>query len=62
MAAQAGSINVKVYCGRGDMENAGKEHQLDLFGEGLSCAGFASNEVRLHLAGFAHLLAWVDPG
>jgi hypothetical protein len=45
-----------VYCGRGDMENAIKEHQLDLFGERLSCAGFASNEVRLLFASFAQLL------
>ena len=44
------------YCGRGDMENAIKEHQLDLFGERLSCHGFASNEVRLLLASFAQLL------
>ena len=33
-----------------------KENQLDLFGERLSCAGFAANEVRLLLATFAHLL------
>jgi hypothetical protein len=45
-----------VYCGRGDMENAVKEHQLDLFGERLSCGGFASNEARLLLASFAQLL------
>lgn len=45
-----------LYCGRGRMENAIKEHQLDLFGERLSCAGFAANEVRLLLASFAHLL------
>ena len=45
-----------LYCGRGDMENAVKEHQLDLFGERLSCMGFASNEVRLLLASFAQLL------
>ena len=45
-----------VYCGRGDMENSIKEHQLDLFGERLSCHGFASNEVRLLLASFAQLL------
>ena len=44
------------YCGRGEMENAIKEHQLDLFGERLSCHGFASNEVRLLLASFAQLL------
>lgn len=46
----------ELYCGRGDMENAVKEHQLDLFGERLSCEGFASNEVRLLLASFAQLL------
>jgi len=46
----------ELYCARGDMENAVKEHQLDLFGERLSCAGFAANEVRLLLATFAHLL------
>jgi hypothetical protein len=45
-----------LYCARGDMENAVKEHQLDLFGERLSCAGFAANEVRLLLSTFAHLL------
>ena len=33
-----------------------KEHQLDLFGERLSCEGFAANEVRLLLASFAQLL------
>ena len=38
------------------MENAVKEHQLDLFGERLSCQGFASNEVRLLLASLAHYL------
>lgn len=46
----------QVYCARGEMENAIKEHQLDLFGERLSCHGFASNEVRLLLASFAQLL------
>ena len=45
-----------VYCARGAMENAVKEHQLDLFGERLSCQGFASNEVRLLLASLAHYL------
>ena len=46
----------QLYCARGDMENAVKENQFDLFGERLSCAGFAANEVRLLLATFAHLL------
>jgi hypothetical protein len=52
----AATLYEVVYCGRGDMENSVKEHQLDLFGERLSCAGFASNEVRLLLASFAQLL------
>lgn len=52
----AAALYEELYCGRGDMENAIKEHQLDLFGERLSCAGFASNEVRLLLASFAQLL------
>jgi len=52
----AAPLYEEMYCGRGDMENAVKEHQLDLFGERLSCAGFASNEVRLLLASFAQLL------
>lgn len=52
----AAPLSEEVYCGRGDMENAVKEHQLDLFGERLSCEGFASNEVRLLLASFAQLL------
>ncbi len=50
------SLYEELYCARGDMENAIKEHQLDLFGERLSCAGFAANEVRLLLSTFAHLL------
>jgi len=52
----AAPLYEQVYCGRGEMENAIKEHQLDLFGERLSCHGFASNEVRLLLASFAQLL------
>jgi hypothetical protein len=52
----AAPLYEEVYCARGDMENAVKEHQLDLFGERLSSAGFASNEVRLLLASFAQLL------
>jgi hypothetical protein len=52
----ANSLYEQLYCARGDMENAIKEHQLELFGERLSCAGFAANEVRLLLASFAHLL------
>ena len=39
----AAPLYEELYCGRGDMENAVKEHQLDMFGERLSCQGFASN-------------------
>ncbi|MFA5265576.1 MAG: IS1380 family transposase [Opitutaceae bacterium] len=53
---ESAALYEDVYCARGDMENAIKEHQLDLFGERLSCQGFASNEVRLLWAGFAHYL------
>ena len=52
----AAPLYEEIYCGRGERENAIKEHQLDLFGERLSCHGFASNEVRLLLASFAQLL------
>jgi len=52
----AAALYEDLYCARGAMENAIKEHQLDLFGERLSCQGFASNEVRLLLASFAHYL------
>lgn len=55
-AEAADVVYEQIYCGRGDMENAIKEHQLELFGERLSCAGFASNEVRLLLASFAQVL------
>jgi hypothetical protein len=55
-AHAAAPLYEQVYCGRGEMENAIKEHQLDLFGERLSCHRFASNEVRLLLASFAQLL------
>ncbi len=44
------------YCGRGDMENAIKAHQLELCGERRSCRGFATTEVRLLPASFAQRL------
>jgi len=59
----AAALYEQGYCVRGEMENAIKEHQLDLFGERLSCHRFASNEVRLLLASFARLLlsnGWED--
>lgn len=46
----------QTYCGRGDMENAIKEQQLDLFADRLSCQGLASNQLRLWLAAFAYVL------
>ena len=41
----------ELYCARGDMENAVKEHQLDLFGERLSCAGLGWVEAQTRRAG-----------
>ena len=44
----------QVYCARGEMENRIKEQQGDLFGERLSCHGFAANQLRLWLSAFAY--------
>ncbi|MDR2675438.1 MAG: transposase [Opitutaceae bacterium] len=38
------------------MENHLKEHQLDLFGEKLSCGGFAANPLRPWLCALAYTL------
>jgi len=43
----AAALYEEVYCGRGAMENAVKEHQLDLFGERLSCRGFVTFNYRM---------------
>lgn len=46
----------RFYCGRGEMENRIKEQQLDLFADRTSTAAMASNQLRLWLSAFAHLL------
>jgi hypothetical protein len=44
------------YCGRGEMENRIKEQQLDLFADRTSTHWMASNQLRLWLSAFAHLI------
>jgi Transposase DDE domain group 1 len=44
------------YCGRGDMENRIKEHQLFLFAYRTSCATMRANQVRLALSTVAYML------
>jgi hypothetical protein len=56
LAGEPGALYEHVYCARGEMENRVKEQQIDLFGERLSCHGFASNQLRLWLAAFAYVL------
>lgn len=44
------------YCARGEMENRIKEQQLGLFAERTSTHRMASNQLRLWLSAFAHLV------
>jgi len=44
------------YCARGDMENRIKEQQLDLFADRTSTGWKSSNQLRLWLSAFAHLI------
>ena len=44
------------YCGRGDMENRIKEHQLFLFAYRTSCATMRANQVRLSLSTVAYIV------
>jgi hypothetical protein len=52
----ADKLYEEVYCARGEMENHIKEHQLGMFGEKLSCRGFAANQLRLRLCALAYAL------
>jgi Transposase DDE domain group 1 len=52
----AATLYQKFYCARGDMENRIKEQQLDLFADRTSTHWMASNQLRLWLSAFAHLL------
>ncbi len=53
---EAAALYRKFYCARGDMENRIKEQQLDLFADRTSTHWMASNQLRLWLSAFAHLL------
>lgn len=44
------------YCARGDMENRIKEQQLDLFADRTSTHWLRSNQLRLWMSSFAHLM------
>lgn len=52
----ARSLYEDFYCGRGDMENRIKEQQQDLFADRTSTHAMASNQLRLWLSAFAHLM------
>lgn len=56
LTRQGDALYEQVYCARGEMENRIKEQQGDLFGERLSCHGFAANQLRLWLSAFAYVL------
>jgi len=52
----ARSVYERVYCPRGNMENAIKEQQLDLFSDRTSASRFAANQLRLLFSAFASIL------
>jgi hypothetical protein len=52
----AQSIYEEIYCGRGEMENMLKQQVLDLKADRMSTHHLTSNQLRLWLATFAHLL------
>lgn len=52
----AAPLYEQLYCARGEMENALKQQVLDLKADRLSTHYLASNQLRLWLATFAHLL------
>lgn len=53
---EAAALYEKLYCARGEMENRIKEAQQDLFADRTSTHWMASNQLRLWLSAFAHLL------
>ena len=52
----ARTVYERVYCPRGDMENAIKEQQLDLFSDRTSASRFAANQLRILFSAFASIL------
>ena len=53
---EAAALYEQFYCGRGEMENRIKEAQMDLFADRTSTHWMASNQLRLWLSAFAHLM------
>ena len=51
----ARTVYERVYCPRGNMENAIKEQQLDLFSDRTSASRFAANQLRLLFSAFASI-------
>ena len=52
----ARTVYERVYCPRGNMENAIKEQQLDLFSDRTSASRFDANQLRLLFSAFASIL------
>jgi hypothetical protein len=52
----ARSLYEKDYCGRGDMENRIKEHQLFLFSYRTSCETMRANQIRMMLSTVAYIV------
>ena len=52
----ARTVYERVYCPRGNMENAIKEQQLDLFSDRTSASRFAANQLRILFSAFASIL------
>ncbi len=54
--SSAADLYEKFYCARGDMENRIKEQQQDLFADRTSTHWLKSNQWRLYLSAFTHLI------
>ena len=52
----ARTVYERVYCPRGNMENAIKEQQLDLFSDRTSASRFTANQLRILFSAFASIL------
>ena len=46
----------EVYCGRGEMENQIKEHQLGLFADRTSSGQMQANQLLLYFSAFAYVI------
>ena len=54
--ATARRLCVKLYCGRGEMENRIKEQQPGLFADRTSAQTMRANQLRLYVSSFAYVL------